>query len=49
MVESSAEDFFVLETFAPLKFQPGKTRNKGVAIFVHESQFFQKIEFEFWN
>ena len=46
MVESSAEDLYVLETYAPMKFQPGKTRNEGVAIYAHESLSFEKLEFD---
>ena len=45
MVESSAEDFYVLDNFAPMKFQPGRTRNEGAATDVHESLFFEIIEF----
>ena len=36
MVESFAEDFY-----APVKIKPGKTRNEGVAIYVHESLSFE--------
>ena len=39
MVESSAEDLYVLNNYAPMKFQLEKTRNEGVAIYVHESLF----------
>ena len=44
MVESSAEGVYVLDNYAPLKFQSGKTRNEGVAIDVHESFSFEIIE-----
>ena len=37
MTELSAENFYALDNYAPLKFQPGETRNEGVAIYVHES------------
>ena len=46
MVESSAEDLYVLDNYAPMKFQPGKTRNEGVAKYVHESLSFEIIEFD---
>ena len=39
MVESSTGDLYVLDNYAPMKFQPGTTRNEGVAIYVHESLF----------
>ena len=45
MVESSAEDIYVLNNYAHMKFQPGKTRKEGVAIYVHESLSFEIIEF----
>ena len=45
MIESSAEDLYVLDNCAPMKFQPGKTSNEGVAIYVHESLSFEIIEF----
>ena len=45
MVESSAEDHYVLDNYAPMKFKPGKTRNEGVAIYVHESLSFEIIKF----
>ena len=41
MVESSTEDFYVLDNYALMKFQPGKHRNEGVAIYVHESLSFE--------
>ena len=46
MVESSAGDLYVLDNCAPMKFQPGKTRNEGVAIYVHESLSFELIEID---
>ena len=39
MVEPSAEDLYVLDNYEPMKFQPGKTRNEAVAIYIHESFF----------
>ena len=44
-VQSSAEDIYNLENHAPMKLQPGKTRNEGEAIYVHESLSFEIIEF----
>ena len=46
MVESSAEDLYVLDNYAPMKIQPGKTINEGVAIYVHESLSFEILEFD---
>ena len=46
MVESTAGDLYVLDNHAPMKFQPGKTRNEGVAIYVHESLSFELLEFD---
>ena len=40
MVESPAEDLYDIDNYAPMKFQPGKNRNEGVAIYVHESTLF---------
>ena len=45
IIVSSAEDLYVLDTYAPLKFQPGKTRNGGVAKYVNDSLSFGMIEF----
>ena len=41
MVESSAEDLYVLDNYAPIEFQPRETRNEGMAIYVHVSLSFQ--------
>ena len=49
MVESSAGDLFDLDNYAPMKFQPGKTRNEGVAIYVPESLSFETLEFDTGN
>ena len=46
MAESSTEDLYVSDNFAPMKLPPGKTRNEGVAIYVHESLSFEIIEFD---
>ena len=46
MADSSTEDLYVLDNFAPMKFPPGKTRNEGVAIYVHESLSFETIEID---
>ena len=46
MVELSAEDRYVLDKYAPIKFQPGKTRNEDRAIYVHESFSFEMIQFD---
>ena len=46
MVESSAEDLYVLDNYAPMKFQPGKTRNDGVAMYLHASFSFEIIELD---
>ena len=46
MAESSAEDLHVSDNNAPMKFQPRKTRNEGVAIYVHESLSYEIIEFD---
>ena len=45
MVESSAEDIYVLDNYAPMKFQSGKTRIEGVAIYVYVSLSFEIREF----
>ena len=46
MVESSGEDLYVLDYYASMNFQPGKTRNEGVSKYVHESLSFEIIEFD---
>ena len=45
IVESFVEDLYVLDNYALMKLQPGKTRNESVAIYVHESLSFELIEF----
>ena len=37
MTESSDKNAYALESYAPMEFDPGSTRNEGVAIYVHES------------
>ena len=46
IVESSAEDPYVLDNYAPMKFQPGKTRNEVVAKNVHETLSFEITKFD---
>ena len=45
-VKSSVEDLYVLDNYAPMIFQPGKTENEGVAKDVHEKISFEIIEFD---
>ena len=37
MTESSVKSAYYLKSYAPMEFEPGPTRNRGVAIYVHES------------
>ena len=45
MVESTAEEPYVLDNYAPMKIQPEKARNDGLKIYVHESLSSEIIEF----
>ena len=42
--ESSDKNAYALESYAPMEFDPGSTRNEGVAIYVHESLAFELLE-----
>ena len=44
MTESSDKNAYALESYAPMEFDPGSTRNEGVAIYVHESLAFELLE-----
>ena len=46
VVESSAEDLYVLDYYAQLKLQLGKCKNEGVAVYFLESLCFEIIDFE---
>ena len=44
MTESSDKNAYALESYAAMEFDPGSTKNEGVAIYVHESLAFELLE-----
>ena len=45
-VESSAEDLYVLDTYAPKNFHPWKTRTEGVSQYTSMSHSFKITEID---
>ena len=35
MIQPTAEELYILDSYAAMTFQPGKTRNEDVAVYVH--------------